>query len=169
MTQPKEGQEIIDRQLWDDTRFHGKLVVLLPQSFTGVGQTIESRLFYVRFHQGRSITGHFIHNPILGSNGPGASMDVSSVSRLADVHEAAFARHVQGVLLFGPETKGRSYTLDKCGNEEPIFVLRAQDVSAPAVILDWLNRNPQVVGYKYTAAIQSARAMQLWPKRRDAD
>jgi hypothetical protein len=54
--------------------------------------------------------------------------------------------------------------------EEPIFVLRAQDSSAPALVREWARRNrPTISDDKYNEALQCAVAMEHWPWRRNPD
>jgi hypothetical protein len=60
-------------------------------------------------------------------------------------------------------------TLKKVAPDEPIFVLRGQDASALAVILYWLQQNPQIVGARFDKALACARAMKQWPKTKSAD
>jgi hypothetical protein len=66
-------------------------------------------------------------------------------------------------------TKGNCPCLDKASDEEPIFVLRAQDVSAPATILAWLKLNPQLPKAKREEAEDVIVKMRAWPTRKAAD
>jgi hypothetical protein len=40
-----------------------------------------------------------------------------------------------------PNTKATSMTLHKIPDDEEIFVLRAQDVTAPVAVLEWIKSN----------------------------
>ena len=66
-------------------------------------------------------------------------------------------------------TKHTCPTLAKCGDDEPIFVIRAQDESAPAMIQGWLAMNPGISPEKRQNAIITMEAMRRWPKRKKAD
>lgn len=67
------------------------------------------------------------------------------------------------------ETKHSSSCLQKAGDDEPIFVVRAQDSSAPAVVQAWLIANPHISEQKRKSAINTMQAMRQWPKRKKAD
>jgi len=60
-------------------------------------------------------------------------------------------------------------TLKKVLPDEPIFVLRAQDFSAPDVILDWITRNPQLSESKRQEAFACSELMRQWKNRKVAD
>jgi len=60
-------------------------------------------------------------------------------------------------------------TLKKVATDEPIFVLRAQDVSAPETILEWIRLNPALPDGKRREAFECSEAMRRWPKRKSAD
>ena len=66
-------------------------------------------------------------------------------------------------------TKHDDRTLARAGDDEPIFVLRAQDQSAPTAILMWLAANPQLPDYKVTEALNTIKAMRAWPTKKAAD
>lgn len=59
-------------------------------------------------------------------------------------------------------------TLKKVGDKEPIFVLRAQDITAPAVVQFWAILNAQCPE-KRAEAYECAKAMANWPTRKLAD
>lgn len=65
--------------------------------------------------------------------------------------------------------KNTCKTLAKVADDEPIFVLRAQDVSAPVVILEWMRCNPQIPESKMREAFECAEAMRRWPRHKSAD
>lgn len=65
--------------------------------------------------------------------------------------------------------KSTCKTLAKVAPNEPIFVLRAQDVTAPETILFWLQNNTSISDEKWDEAISCARAMRCWPKKKAAD
>jgi hypothetical protein len=60
-------------------------------------------------------------------------------------------------------------TLNKAADDEPIFILRAQDMTAPQTVLEWMQRNPQIGEAKFAEARDCADAMRAWPERRKAD
>lgn len=60
-------------------------------------------------------------------------------------------------------------TLKKVAHDEPIFVLRAQDVSAPSAILHWILLNPSLPKGKRIEAIRCAEQMREWPTTKAAD
>ncbi len=60
-------------------------------------------------------------------------------------------------------------TLAKVADNEPIFVLRAQDRSAPLAILYWMHLNPDLPQEKRREAFQCAEQMFNWPKRKSPD
>jgi hypothetical protein len=69
-------------------------------------------------------------------------------------------------------TKINDTCLPKCGDDEPIFVLRAQDASADEVVQKWIDLNVETLGYehpKIKAAIATRDAMAAWPSRKTAD
>lgn len=60
--------------------------------------------------------------------------------------------------------------LKKTPDNEPIFVLRAQDESSPKVILHWMAKNFETLSIdKLREALETAIAMKAWPKRKTAD
>jgi len=60
---------------------------------------------------------------------------------------------------------------DKAGLDEPIFVLRAQDVLADEVVAFWASRAREngVSAEKIREARECAVAMQKWPGRKNPD
>lgn len=68
-------------------------------------------------------------------------------------------------------TKHNSVALGKAADDEPIFVLRAQDALAPEVIRYWAERAEQAGcgPAKVREAQEIARAMERWPARRNPD
>lgn len=69
-------------------------------------------------------------------------------------------------------TKHTSSCLKNATDDEPIFVLRAQDRTAPDTIREWvrLNKhNPEMPREKLATALDLAREMEKWPARRLAD
>lgn len=52
---------------------------------------------------------------------------------------------------------------------EPIFILRAQDISAPALVQLWISLNPQVSAEKRHSAEVILRDMQNWRDKKPAD
>jgi len=65
--------------------------------------------------------------------------------------------------------KDTCLTLKKVSPDEPIFVLRAQDTSAPATILEWIKLNPGLPDGKRREAIECSEQMRRWPKQKSAD
>lgn len=59
--------------------------------------------------------------------------------------------------------------LSKASFVEPIFVLRAQDFSAPLVVEYWLSLNPSIPEEKRQEALAWVEAAREWPSRRLAD
>lgn len=66
-------------------------------------------------------------------------------------------------------TKHTDTCLQKAGDDEPIFVLRAQDITAPETIMYWLHLNPRLPDKKRKEAMELAQAMRDWPRRKVAD
>ena len=62
-------------------------------------------------------------------------------------------------------------TLEKCGDDEPIFVLRGQDVLAPMVVEYWgeLAEKLGVNPHKILEAYQCAGAMRQYETRKVPD
>lgn len=59
-------------------------------------------------------------------------------------------------------------TLEKVHKDEPIFVLRAQDNTAPGIILNWVAKNLDTVDEtKLKEAYQTVLAMRRYSFRRD--
>jgi hypothetical protein len=59
-------------------------------------------------------------------------------------------------------TKKTSSCLQKAADEEPIFVLRAQDLSAPVLVEFWVKMNPQISEAKRDDALKVAHDMREW-------
>ena len=66
-------------------------------------------------------------------------------------------------------TKITSITLQKAGDEEEIFVLRAQDDSAPKIIMLWIAENLHASDEKLRDAFECALRMRKHPTRKAAD
>ena len=73
-------------------------------------------------------------------------------------------------------------TLAKLKPDEPFFVLRASDKTAPAIVREWAKRfhahhtKAGTTGYelaksieKHTSALEIADAMEAWPDRKQPD
>ena len=58
---------------------------------------------------------------------------------------------------------------NKAAEDEPLFVLRAQDMTAPHVVQDWLDRNPQIGMTKRLEAMECIEAMFQWKNRKMSD
>lgn len=65
--------------------------------------------------------------------------------------------------------KSTCKTLAKVAEDEPIFVLRAQDLTAPDTIMAWIAKNPELPKDKLAEALRCAQAMRQWPKRKMPD
>jgi hypothetical protein len=66
--------------------------------------------------------------------------------------------------------KQHNETLEKVRPDEPIFVLRAQDITAPDIIFYWVQKNVDTVSEaKLKEAVHTALAMRRYDKRRDPD
>lgn len=60
-------------------------------------------------------------------------------------------------------TKSTSATLKKVAPDEPIFVLRARDVTAPQTVLAWVRDNPHLLNTpKGKKALNCVLAMVAW-------
>jgi hypothetical protein len=67
-------------------------------------------------------------------------------------------------------TKHNSPCLLKAADDEPIFVLRAQDASAPLTIRMWADWNKNTLKpEKYQAALDLACEMEQWHNRKQPD
>lgn len=53
--------------------------------------------------------------------------------------------------------------------DEPVFTLRAQDVSAPALVQLWITLNPQVSPEKKASAQKILEDMRKWQKKKAVD
>jgi hypothetical protein len=66
-------------------------------------------------------------------------------------------------------TKSTSTCLQKADEDEPIFVLRAQDVFAPGVVRQWAYRVSTEIGKdhpKVKDALEVAKAMEKWQNKK---
>lgn len=60
--------------------------------------------------------------------------------------------------------------LKKAADDEMLFVLRAQDISSPLIVLDWIRWNFLSVGEdKLREAFEAALEMKRWKHRKQAD
>ena len=69
-------------------------------------------------------------------------------------------------------TKHDDRCLKKAGDDEPIFVLRAQDSTAPDAIQAWIDKNANRLGFRHEKireAVRIREAMKAWPKRKLPD
>ena len=62
-------------------------------------------------------------------------------------------------------------TLNKAFPDEPLFILRAQDLSAPGLVMQWANRAAKngCPEAKVAEARKIAEAMEKWPVRKMPD
>lgn len=111
--------------------------------------------------------GPFIHRP---GDDDSAAVTFWGKRNLRSVLQSGLQlleRHY--VDLGEPATKWGNRCFLRAADNEPIFVLRAQDMTAPAVIRDWINRNPQLFLASRQDAERIAMQMLEWPKRKMAD
>jgi hypothetical protein len=69
-------------------------------------------------------------------------------------------------------TKHTDSCLQKAANDEPIFVLRGQDVMAPRAVLLWMADNTHLFSVspaKMDEAYEQAKRMAQWPNTKAAD
>jgi hypothetical protein len=66
-------------------------------------------------------------------------------------------------------TKRNSLTLQKTGDNEEIFVLRAQDASAPRSVILWIADNLHASDEKLREAFECALRMRKHAKKKPAD
>lgn len=68
-------------------------------------------------------------------------------------------------------TKHTDTCLIKAADDEPIFVLRAQDMLAPESVREWANRALKcgLPHAKYEEALALAAKMEQWPNRKMPD
>jgi hypothetical protein len=66
-------------------------------------------------------------------------------------------------------TRQNSLTLNKVGDHEEIFVLRAQDVSAPRSVILWIADNLQASDDKLREAFECAQRMRKHSITKAAD
>jgi hypothetical protein len=66
-------------------------------------------------------------------------------------------------------TKMKNPTLQKTGDNEEIFVLRAQDRSAPRTVILWIADNLHASDEKLKDAFECALRMRRYPDKKPAD
>ena len=69
-------------------------------------------------------------------------------------------------------TKSMDTCLQKAADDEPIFVLRAQDITAPAIVRMWAEMqklHPIRAEEKIREALALADRMEQWPTRKFPD
>lgn len=67
-------------------------------------------------------------------------------------------------------TKHTSPCLIKAGDDETIFVLRAQDVTSPLIVLEWIKANFETCpNGKLIKAFETCLVMKDFNKRKSAD
>ena len=67
-------------------------------------------------------------------------------------------------------TKSTCKTLQKVGPNEPIFVLRARDITAASTVAFWLGQNESNLSpERKDEVVACINAMQAWPEHRAAD
>ncbi|HET6207810.1 MAG TPA: hypothetical protein VFD98_13435 [Terracidiphilus sp.] len=67
-------------------------------------------------------------------------------------------------------TKHTDTCIQKAADDEPLFVLRAQDQSSPSVVMFWIACNfPNAPEDKLREAFDLALSMRKWPNRKAAD
>lgn len=62
--------------------------------------------------------------------------------------------------------------LNRSDPEEPLFILRGQDIRAPGIVRVWAVEFATRHGFdhpKYVEAIKVADAMEAWPNRKQSD
>lgn len=60
--------------------------------------------------------------------------------------------------------------MSRIPNDEPIFVLRAKDLSASDLVREWARINAgSITKAKFNDAIATAQAMEKWPGRKHPD
>jgi len=66
--------------------------------------------------------------------------------------------------------KSTDTSIQKATENEMLFVLRAQDVSSPKLVLEWIKINFETVPEdKLREAFECALEMKKWPTRKQAD
>ena len=67
--------------------------------------------------------------------------------------------------------KNNDRVLDKISDDEPIFVLRAQDLLAPMIIRLWAEaaQHLGISDERYNEAIDAVEQMESWPTRKFPD
>lgn len=69
-------------------------------------------------------------------------------------------------------TKGDNPCIAKAGDDEPLFVLRAQDATSDGVVQAWIDANVARLGFDHPKIANAARlrdAMAAWPNRKLPD
>lgn len=86
-----------------------------------------------------------------------------------DVFKAGFkANEIPSGNQYTGYLKEDNQTWSKIHPNEPIFILRGQDVTAPEIILKWIAKNLDTVEEsKIKEAFQTVLAMRRYDKRRD--
>jgi hypothetical protein len=60
--------------------------------------------------------------------------------------------------------------LSRIPDDEPIFVLRARDLSASILVMEWARMNAKTIPKsKFDDAVATANAMDKWPGRKNPD
>jgi len=74
-------------------------------------------------------------------------------------------------MLKRDEIANANSCLNKAAEDEPLFVLRAQDESAPEVVRDWAAQAEAkgAPAEKVREALELADAMEAWPHRKTPD
>jgi hypothetical protein len=66
--------------------------------------------------------------------------------------------------------KASDPVLAKLGDDEPIFILRAQDITSPLIVLDWIRQNfMQVPEHKLREAFEQAIVMKNYEDKKIPD
>ena len=72
-------------------------------------------------------------------------------------------------MLQKEEKESSNSCLNKAAPDEPVFVLRGQDLTAPYTIRDWIDRNPQLPAEKQAEAEACIEQMMQWRLRKMPD
>lgn len=75
-------------------------------------------------------------------------------------------------IVSAPFTKNGELTkklLAKAGDNEPLFILRAQDESAVSLLRTWLIMNPQIKPYRRAEVERCILAMKFYPRKKKVD
>lgn len=77
---------------------------------------------------------------------------------------------MKNIVSQNPKSKYNNPCIKKAGNNEPLFVLRATDISSPKVILHWIAKNFETAPEeKLRDSFETAMEMRHYPKRKNAD